>query len=49
MLDPRPGHQRGKRNQKPTGFAFLTLMSYGSAKNDNFFVEKIVKTEESNL
>ena len=49
MLDPRPGHQRSQKESKTYGFRLLDFDVLWFAKNDKFFVEKIVKTEESNL
>lgn len=49
ILDPRPGHQRSQKELKTYGFRLLDFDVIWSARNDNFFVEKVIKTEESHL
>ena len=49
ILDPRPGHQRGKKELKTYGFRLLDFDILWSTKNNNFFVEKVIKVEGSNL
>ncbi|MEE2744900.1 MAG: hypothetical protein VYD54_13385, partial [Bdellovibrionota bacterium] len=49
ILDPRPGHHRSQKDLKTYGFRLLDFDVIWSARNDNFFVEKVIKTEESHL
>ena len=47
-LDPRPGHQQNQRKPKSYAFRILDFDIIWSTKNDQFFVEKIIKVGPNN-